>query len=135
MEIFKTYEGLSFVGELCGRIALVAFGVLVLCVVAILVKRRCGDWEKKRSAMLVTLVTVLVMGLSCWGSVSAKNGARARLSDYVSSGWAVYINGEEVDYEKIDMRQYEASVDEKQEVVYLAQKRRRQMVFVPIVYC
>lgn len=136
MGLFNSYENLSFVGFCCMSIAIIAFGVLMLFVALLLVERQYGggDMKKKRSEVMIALLAVLVMCLSLWGSVSAKTAAHERLLGYVASGYTVYIDGREVDGNNIDILQYSASVDEEGELIYLTQKQRRRMIFVPFVW-
>ena len=63
--------------------------------------------------LLVSIGSLLIGG----GIIAAKNAP----VDH-RSGYTVYLDGEETDLEKIDIRMYRASYDDEKQIIYLSKR-------------
>ncbi len=64
---------------------------------------------------VVTLITTMLLG---WG----RNGVLDHMRE--DAGYVIYLDGEEVDRDKIDIRLYTHSYDDENKKIFLTNKRR-----------
>jgi len=55
------------------------------------------------------------------------------LEEKVNEGYIVYLDGQEVEAEAVSFTQYNVSINDENEAIYLTQKRERRNHYVPVV--
>lgn len=98
---------------------LISVAVCAICIIIAAIM--CYQDRRRKTILVYAILIVVLLGISTWGNVNYYQ----RLQKKQQYGekrveYTVYLNGQEVDLDHIDIRKYDMSIDDKAEKIYLS---------------
>lgn len=90
-------------------------------------------WWHREISKLKFLITVVLFGVFTIAACLAQAQTYVELKHMADTEYAIYLDGQEVDADKVAFWQYSISVDEENKEIFLSQKKQSGIRYIPII--